>query len=260
MFELTKATGGVVAGALSMPISAPVPKEYAEPFDKKNPSTYGLNQVATGPYMIQNNAEGKAIGYRPTRYIRLVRNPNWEKSLDYKPAYFDEIEIQEGNEDLAVAGRKILEGESLMNGDFNPEGAVLRQAITRHKDQIKIIPAGGGRWVAMNSKVKPFDNVNVRKGVVAGFDREALRLARGGELVGDIPTHVIPPGVPGHEEAGGLQGPGIDFMSKPAGDAALLGRVLQEGGLRLRQVRGQGGAADGRRQRGRRPQGRRGRA
>ena len=41
VFKLTKGTGAALAGALAMPISAPVPEEYAEKFDKKNPSTYG---------------------------------------------------------------------------------------------------------------------------------------------------------------------------------------------------------------------------
>ena len=99
----------------------------------------------------------------------------------------------------------------------------------------------------MNTTIKPFDDVNVRKAVIAGFDREAMRLTRGGELVGDIPTHFIPPGMPGFEEAGGLKGPGVDFMSQPDGRHGARRRVLQEGGLRLRQVRGRRGAADGRR-------------
>ena len=65
VFHLTKAqSGGVLAGALALPLSAPVPEEYAAKFDTKNPSSYGQNQVATGPYMIENDASGKAIGYQ----------------------------------------------------------------------------------------------------------------------------------------------------------------------------------------------------
>src|SRR3954453_74216 len=80
VFHLTRATGGVLAGALALPLSAPVPEEYAAKFDKENPSTYGNNQVSTGPYMIQNDSSGKAIGYDPGKKIDLVRNPNWDKS------------------------------------------------------------------------------------------------------------------------------------------------------------------------------------
>jgi peptide/nickel transport system substrate-binding protein len=229
-FHLTKGVGGVLAGALALPLSAPVPEEYAAKFDKQNPSTYGQNQVSTGPYMIANDASGKATGYQAGRDIHLVRNPNWDKSLDFKPAYLDEIDMPQGNDDTTVASRKILDGDSMVNGDFSPDPAVLKQVVTKQKEQLTLVPNGGGRWVAMNTTIKPFDDVNVRRAVVAGFDREAMRLTRGGQLIGDIPTHFIPPEVPGFKEAGGLEGPGIDFMSKPAGDAALSAEYFKKAG------------------------------
>ena len=52
------------------------------------------------------------------------------------------------------------------------------------------------RYVSMNTTIKPFDNLNVRKAVVAGSDRNALRLTRGGAVVGDLATHFLPPGSP----------------------------------------------------------------
>ena len=39
--QAQKGTGAALAGALAMPISVPVPKEYAQKYDKENPSTYG---------------------------------------------------------------------------------------------------------------------------------------------------------------------------------------------------------------------------
>jgi peptide/nickel transport system substrate-binding protein len=66
--------------------------------------------------------------------------------------------------------------------------------------------------VSLNTTIEPFDDINVRKAVLAGFDRDAMRLARGGRLAGDMPTHFLPPGMAGFEEAGGMKGPGYDFM------------------------------------------------
>src|SRR5215218_4878607 len=64
VFNLTKGTGGTLAaGALAMPLSAPVPEEYAKEFDAKATSEYGQHQVATGPYMIENDAQGNTVGY-----------------------------------------------------------------------------------------------------------------------------------------------------------------------------------------------------
>ena len=211
-----------------------MPEAYAKKFDAETPSTYGENQLATGPYMIENDASGKAIGYDPGKRIHLVRNPSWDKSKDFKPAYLDEIDNLEGNDDPGVSSRRILTGQSMINGDFSPLPENLKDALTEpSKDQIVLKPSGGGRWISMNTTVKPFDDDNVRKAVSAGFDRNALLLTRGGKLVGDIATHYLPPGIAGFEEAGGNKGTGVDFLSvdgKPQPER--LRRVLQEGGLR----------------------------
>ena len=92
-------------------------------------------------------------------------------------------------------------------------------------------PTGRYRYIALNTRVKPFDDVNVRKAIVAGFDRNALRQAFGGPLTGDIPTHFIPPGQPGFEEAGGAKGPGVDFLAKPEGDIALAQSYMKKAGF-----------------------------
>ena len=67
--------------------------------------------------------------------------------------------------------------------------------------------------------------------MLAGFDREALRLTRGGREVGPIAQHFIPPGMPGFEESGGEQGfPELDFMRDPGGDRELAARYLRAAG------------------------------
>ena len=230
VFRLERGTGGVLAGALALPLSAPVPEEYAAGLDRQNPSAYGQNQVATGPYMIAGDASGRAVGYEAGRRIHLVRNPSWDRTTDYKPAYLDEIEMPQGNDDTTVASRRVVEGDSMLTGDFSPPPNVLAQVVKGQKDQLALIPAGSARYVSMNTTVAPFDDVDVRRAVVAGFDREAMRLARGGELIGDIPTHMIPPGVPGFEEAGGFDGFGLDFMSRPGGDRALAAEYFKAAG------------------------------
>ncbi len=230
VFKLSRGSGGVLAGALALPLSAPVPEEYAAKFDKDNPSLYGQNQVATGPYMIENDASGKAVGYEAGRRIHLVRNPNWDASTDYKPAYVDEIDMPQGNDDTTVAGRRVVEGDGLLSGDWSAPPAVLSQVVKRQKDQLELVPAGSARYISMNTTIAPFDDIDVRRAVVAGFDREALRLVRGGELIGDIPTHMIPPGMPGFAESGGYDGFGLDFMAEPAGDPALAAEYLKKAG------------------------------
>jgi peptide/nickel transport system substrate-binding protein len=227
VIKLNQPKAATVAAALVMPLTMPVPPEYAKKFDAKNPSTYNQNVVFTGPYMVKNNAAGALTGWKLAKSIELVRNPNWDKSTDYRPAYLDKIHIDEGNSDATVASRRILNGSALVQGDGAPPAPVLKQAATRFKNQLQLVPAGGTRYVAMNTKIKPFDNVNVRKAVFAIFDRNAMRLTRGGSIVGDIAWRYIPPGIPGFDEAGGLNPPSsLDFASNPAGDPAVAKKYM----------------------------------
>ena len=69
--ELDRPTAATAIQALSLPISAPVPEEYAKEFDAKNPSTYGQYVVFTGPYMVENDPQtGELTGYAPGKEIR----------------------------------------------------------------------------------------------------------------------------------------------------------------------------------------------
>jgi peptide/nickel transport system substrate-binding protein len=220
----------VIIGALSLPLGAPVPEEYAKPFDSESPSAYGDHVVGTGPYMVENDAEGNLTGYNPGRSITMVRNPNWDPETDYRPAYLDRIEIMEGFADVNSAVRKVLEGESQVVGDIIPEPQGLKLAATQFPDQLAVVPGSGDRYPSMNTQQPPFNDINVRKAVVAGVDREALRLARGGPLAGDIPTHFIFPLIPGFEESGGEEGFGFDFMSDPNGDPELAAEYFRKAG------------------------------
>jgi peptide/nickel transport system substrate-binding protein len=226
--KLKSASAPLVSQALVMPITTPVPKEYAQKFDQKTPSTYDQYVAFTGPYMVKNDANGKVTGRVPGKSIDIVRNPNWDPKTDYRPAYLDEIFIDEGNDDLTVASRRALQGSATLCCDAgSPPAAVLKQAVTRSKDQVIFVPSGGTRYIAMNTTMKPFDNVDVRRAIIAGSDRNALRLTRGGAILGDIATGWIPPGIPGFEEAGGLkQNTDLDFLSKPAGDMSLFKKYM----------------------------------
>ncbi len=163
--------------------------------------------------------------------IKLVRNPNWDASTDYKPAYLDSITIKEGN-DPTVASRQVLEGSHMLTGDFQLPAPILSSVSQGdQKDQLVLTPPTGRfRYIALKNTTKPFDDLNVRKALSAAFDRDALRKAFGGPLVGDIPTHWIPPGQPGFDEAGGEAGPGVDFLAKPEGDLDLAMEYMKKAG------------------------------
>jgi len=230
VFKLKRPVAVSTAAALVMPITVPVPKEYASKYDNKSPSEYDQYATFTGPYMVKNDSSGKLVGRDPGKRIELVRNPNWDKDTDFRPAYLNEITIEEGNDDLTVASRRTLQGDGLMCCDAGqPPIPILKRALTQNKDQVGRVSGGGTRWIALNTTQKPFDNINIRKGVIAGFDRNALRLTRGGEEIGPIANSFIPPGIPGHDESGGEKGfTDIDYMQKPEGDPALMKKYFDK--------------------------------
>ncbi len=226
IFHLTKPTALVVEQALSLPISAPVPEEFAKQYDAQNPSTYGQHQVATGPYYVTN--------YQPGKDITMDRNPNWDANTDWRPAYLDKIDIQEGFSDTVSAGKKIITGSDLVNGDFSSEPEVIKEAVQKYPDQLTLTAGGGNRYVALNTTKPPFDDINVRKAVVANSDRDALVKTRGGPLVGATATHFIPPGMPGFDQAGGIAGPqgsAFDFVQKTQGDPSLAASYMKKAGF-----------------------------
>jgi peptide/nickel transport system substrate-binding protein len=233
VFKLSKGTGPALAGALAMPISIPVPKEFAQRYDKTVPSTYGeQHAVYTGPYKVETDEQGKVTGFRPQQRIRIVRNPQYADVGDFRPAFLDEIEIQSGNEETATATRRILSGESLASGDIEPPSNQLERLLESSKEQLSVVPGGGWRAISLDTARPPFDDLDVRKAVIAGFDRTAARQQRGGEALGPIAQHYIPPGMAGFEESGGTEGwPEFDWMRKPEGDRALAAEYFRKAGF-----------------------------
>jgi peptide/nickel transport system substrate-binding protein len=230
VIHLTEPKAAIVVGALVLPVSAPVPEEYAKKFDAKKPSEYGNYQVATGPYMWKANKEGKilGIGYQPGKSATLVRNPNWSASTDFRPAYVNQINISIGG-DTNVIGRQVLEGSGLIQND-TPAQAIVKLAYEKYRSQLEISPGAGDHYVTLNNKDGPFKNVNLRRAYWAALDRTAMNKARGGKLVTDVMTHFIYPEIPGFEQAGGYPGPKFDYNEHPEGDMAVAEKYMKLAG------------------------------
>jgi peptide/nickel transport system substrate-binding protein len=233
VFNLEKGTGAALAGALAMPISVPVPKEFAQKYDRESPSTYGEQYgVYTGPYMIESDDKGKAVGYVPGKRIHIIRNPNYENVGDFRPAFLDEIDIQAGNEDPSVATRRILSGESMATGEIEPPASQLKRLLESNKTELSVVPGGGWRMISLDTSRPPFDDIDVRKAVIAGFNRVAARQQRGGEALGPIAQHMIPPGMAGFEESGGAEGyTEFDWLQTPEGDRDLMAEYFKKAGM-----------------------------
>jgi peptide/nickel transport system substrate-binding protein len=230
--KLTEPQAPIVVASMVLPYSAPVPEEYAKKFDAKKPSEYVNFMVATGPYMLKANSEGKllGIGYQPGKSATLVRNPNWNASTDYRPAYLDQINLSLGG-DPNVIGRQVLEGSHMVQTDA-PAAPIVKLALQQHRGQLEISAGGGAgdRYVAVNNSYGPFKNVNLRKALWAATDREALNKLRGGKTVADLMTHYLWNGISGFDEAGGFPGPQVDYNEHPQGDMAVAEKYMKLAG------------------------------
>ena len=231
VLKLSKPFGATTARALTMPLTMPVPKSYAAPLDATTPDPYEsepTRQAFTGPYMISD--------YQAGRSITLVRNPQWDRKTDIRPAYVDRIEWTIGG-DPNVIGRRIFSGSALANAD-TPSGGTVKRFATQAKDRMVLTPLGN-RFVAANTQHGVFKNLNVRKALAAALDRRAMLLARGGPLVGQLATHFLPPTIPGYAEAGGAQGAGVDYLANPAGDPAVAAKYMKLAGFASGKANGE---------------------
>jgi peptide/nickel transport system substrate-binding protein len=218
------------AVALAMPCTAPVPKDYARKYDRGTRSTYGRHQVFTGPYMIQNDGRGNVTGYERGRRLVLVRNPRWTRADDIRGANFDRIEAV-GNFSASSAANRTLRATNLLSGDYvAPPAAVLKAALARKKGQTVVTPTTGTRYISLNTKLPPFDDVNVRRAVSAAIDRTVLRRRAGGPSAGEPATHLLPPGIYGFDAGGGDKGPGYDFVSSLRANPRVAARYMRRAG------------------------------
>jgi peptide/nickel transport system substrate-binding protein len=199
VIQLTEPTGDFPM-RMAMPAMAPLPEGAADGHDKD----YGRFLVPSGPYMFQGSAEldfskpakqqKPVAGYDPGRSWLLERNPSWDAETDeLRSAYLDGVEVQI-NESTDVNFNKWEAGEIDYVYDGVPPGELLQQYSTdpELKDQLKINPTDGLRYLSMNIAEPPFDDVHVRKAMNFIIDKDGLRRARGGELYGGLAGHIIP--------------------------------------------------------------------
>jgi peptide/nickel transport system substrate-binding protein len=232
VFHLTGPYATFMTGALSLPLTAPIPKEFAGPLDKQKPTAYGTKfLVSTGPYMFKSDSKGniQGIGYQPGKSATLVRNPNWDPKTDFRPAYLNQININIGG-DPNVIGRQTLTGTHVLQND-TPAGPVVKLAYQKYYNQLVAVPGAGDFYVALDNAKGPFSNVNVRKALWAAMDREAMVKVAGGQTVGQVGTHFLYPGSAGYAAAGGDHGPNVDYNNFPAGNLKVAEKYMKLAGF-----------------------------
>jgi peptide/nickel transport system substrate-binding protein len=231
VFHMTKPGSTLLIQVLSLPLSAPVPKSFVAHLDARSPGLYGTTYlVASGPYMVKADATGKiaGVGYAAGKSITLVRNPNWNPSTDYRPAYLDQINVRIGGSAIAL-GEQVLKGTGAVELDYPPE-TIVKQAYQSYPAQITFTPGYSDNYLALDNAAGPMRNVNARRAIWAALDRHAIVEASGGTLFAAPMTHFIYPGIIGYQQAGGAAGPRVDYNANSRGNLSVARKYMRLAG------------------------------
>lgn len=154
---------------------------------KDTKDKFNIAPTATGPYKIES--------YKPEKEIILSRNEAWDESTDtVRKAYVDRIEITLGVDTADITNR-IESGDA----DVSFDTSVEPQDVARIKGdpvlskQTNLVPTGCTRYLSLNTKVAPFDKLEVRQAMQYAVNKETYRTARGGPTAGDFATSMLPP-------------------------------------------------------------------
>jgi len=145
---------------------------------------------ATGPYMIAS--------YRPTSLLRLVRNPyfhEWSQAAQ-PDGYPDEIDLRIGGTSDAALD-DVLRGKADVAWTVEPyTPAQATRIATQYASQAHLDPEPATQALFLNTRVPPFDNLDVRRAVNYAADRAAAIQANGGR--GDPTCQTLPADFPGY--------------------------------------------------------------
>jgi peptide/nickel transport system substrate-binding protein len=174
---------------VTAPQTAPVPRAKDTGVD------YTKKIVSSGSYKFQSYEEGKRVV--------LVRNEQWDPKTDpLRKQYPDKIVVNL-KVNQATIDKDLMAGTTTVDLAGRGVDTQTQAQLLNNADQkANTDNTYGGRLVyaAINTKVKPFDNVECRKAVQYAIDKVAVQTAQGGPIRGDIASTVLPPDVIGYQK------------------------------------------------------------
>ncbi|WP_377269295.1 ABC transporter substrate-binding protein [Peterkaempfera sp. SMS 1(5)a] len=161
---------------------------------KDTGAKYGSMPQSSGPY--------KIASYQPNKSVAFVRNPNWDQSTDtIRKALPDKINVTITTNPDDLDNRLLTGTADLDIGQVGVQQAAQAKVLTQPdlKANTDDPPNGFIRYISMQTKVKPFDNIHCRKAVEYAANTTDLQTARGGPTAGALATNMLPPNILGHD-------------------------------------------------------------
>jgi peptide/nickel transport system substrate-binding protein len=166
---------------------------------------------ATGPY--------KVARYVPNRELVFVRNPFFrEWSQAARPGGYPDRIVWRLDVKADSATRAVEEGRADVAYDFVPP-ELLTEVKTRYASQLHVDPVPGTYFYLLDARLRPFNDVRVRRALNYAVDRDAvIHIARGAEVA--QPTcQVLPPNFPGYR-------PYCPYTANPSASGRWVGPDL----------------------------------
>ncbi len=161
-----------------------VPKEEVA----KAGQDFGHAPVGTGPYTLNQWVSGQTLVFE--------RNPNY--FMSDRP-YLDKITIQVGvTPDVALL--RLDKGDIQLMGDPPPGADWARiSSDPAWATRLEIQPQVSTIYIAINTTVKPFDNVMVRQALNYAIDKQHIIQLLNGR--GTVANQILPPTMPGYDKS-----------------------------------------------------------
>jgi ABC-type transport system substrate-binding protein/predicted Ser/Thr protein kinase len=179
-------------------------------------SNYQLHPLSTGPYKFRS--------YAPGQRLVLVPNPDWNPATDPNAKQLLSQIVLNLNVNQAVIDNGLLNGDI----DVDAQGAgVGSSAQTRilsslaDKTNADNPLNGFARFMYINTKVAPLNNLHCREAVEYAADKTAIQTAWGGPADGQLASTVMPPVVVGYKPFDLYRA-----LSQPGGDLAAARQQL----------------------------------
>ncbi|GHI04810.1 ABC transporter substrate-binding protein [Streptomyces cellostaticus] len=175
---------------VAAPQTAPVPQAKDDGVD------YVKHIVSSGSYQFQSYQEGKQVV--------LVRNKNWDAKTDPLRKQLPDKIVVNLKVNPETIDKDIQSGDAtadLVGGGV--QASTQAQLLNSADGKAATDNTYGGRlvYMAINTKVAPFDKVECRKAVQYAVDKVSVQTAEGGPIRGEVASTVLPPDITGYQKA-----------------------------------------------------------